>query len=223
MAKLSRLKVYDVMGSTGLVPLFYHKDLEVAKRIIKACYAGGARVLEFTARGDFSHEVFGELNKYVQDNYPDLALGIGSITDGASTSLYIQLGADFIVTPVFREDIAIVCNRRKIPFFPGCGSLAEIARAEEMGCEIVKLFPGAVYGPEFIKAIKGPQPWTSVMPTGGVEPTEESLKQWFNAGAYCVGIGSKLMKKDSNGAYSFNEIEQLVSKCTKIIKNLKSK
>ncbi|TVZ26698.1 2-dehydro-3-deoxyphosphogluconate aldolase/(4S)-4-hydroxy-2-oxoglutarate aldolase [Gillisia sp. Hel_I_86] len=222
MSKLSRLEVFNIMGSTGLVPLFYHEDIEIAKKIIKACYDGGARVLEFTARGDFSHEVFGELGKYVQKNYPDLALGIGSITDGPSASLYIQLGADFIVTPVFREDIAAICNRRKIPFFPGCGSLTEIAKAEEMGCEIVKLFPGSIYGPEFIKAIKGPQPWTSIMPTGGVEPTEESISQWLNAGAYCVGIGSKLMKRDSDGAYNFKEIEQLVCKCTKIIKNLKS-
>lgn len=221
MAKLSRLEVYEIMGATGLVPLFYDKNIELAKKIIKSCYAGGARVLEFTARGDFSSEVFKELSKYVQDNFPDLALGIGSITDGASASLYIQLGADFIVTPVFREDIAMVCNRRKIPFFPGCGSLSEIAKAEEMGCEIVKLFPGAVYGPEFIKAIKGPQPWTNVMPTGGVEPTQESLEQWFKAGAYCVGLGSKLIKKDSDG-YNFKEIEQLLDKCTKIIKELKS-
>ncbi|RKS55718.1 2-dehydro-3-deoxyphosphogluconate aldolase/(4S)-4-hydroxy-2-oxoglutarate aldolase [Gillisia mitskevichiae] len=223
MSKLSRLEVLNIMGSTGLVPLFYHEDIEVAKKIIKACYDGGARVLEFTARGDFSHEVFNELSKHVQKNYPGLALGIGSITDGSSASLYIQLGADFIVTPVFREDIAIVCNRRKIPFFPGCGSLTEIAKAEEMGCEVVKLFPGSIYGPEFIKAIKGPQPWTSIMPTGGVEPTEESLKDWFNAGAFCVGIGSKLMIKDSTGSYNYTEIVNLVKKCTSIIKELKGK
>lgn len=223
MSKLSRLQVLNIMGSTGLVPLFYHEDIEVAKNIIKACYGGGAKVLEFTARGDFSHEVFGELGKFVQKNYPDLALGIGSITDGPSASIYIQLGADFIVTPVFREDIAIVCNRRKIPFFPGCGSLTEIAKAEEMGCEIVKLFPGSIYGPEFIKAIQGPQPWTYIMPTGGVEPNEESLKDWFSSGAYCVGIGSKLMIKDSTGSYNFKDIEQLVKKCTRIIKDLKGK
>ena len=223
MSKLSRLDVLNIMGSTGLVPLFYHEDIEVAKNIIKACYAGGARVIEFTARGDFSHEVFGQLSKHVQEKYPDLALGIGSITDGSSASLYIQLGADFIVTPVFREDIAIVCNRRKIPFFPGCGSLTEIAKAEEMGCEVVKLFPGSIYGSEFIKAIKGPQPWTSIMPTGGVEPTEESLKDWFNAGAFCVGIGSKLMIKESTGSYNYTEIEKLVKKCTSFIKELKVK
>ncbi len=160
---------------------------------------------------------------YLQEKYPDLALGIGSITDGSSASLYIQLGADFIVTPVFREDIAIVCNRRKIPFFPGCGSLTEIAKAEEMGCEVVKLFPGSIYGSEFIKAIKGPQPWTCIMPTGGVEPTEESLKDWFNAGAFCVGIGSKLMIKDSTGSYNYTEIEKLVKICTSFIKELKVK
>lgn len=223
MAKLSRLEVYDVMESTGLVPLFSHSDIKVAKSMIDACYKGGARVLEFTARAQNAHKVFEEMAGYVKKEYPDLALGIGSITDGASASLYIQLGADFIVTPVFREDIAIVCNRRKIPFFPGCGSLTEIAKAEEMGCEIVKLFPGSIYGAEFIKAIKGPQPWTSVMPTGGVEPTEESIEQWLKAGASCVGIGSKLMIKDSDGAYNYNEIEQLVKKCIEIIKDFKTR
>ncbi|CAL66136.1 bifunctional 4-hydroxy-2-oxoglutarate aldolase/2-dehydro-3-deoxy-phosphogluconate aldolase [Christiangramia forsetii] len=223
MAKLSRLEVYEVMKSTGLVPLFSHTDIDVAKSLIDACYKGGARVLEFTARAQNAHTVFEEMAGYVKKEYPDLALGIGSITDGPSASLYIQLGADFIVTPVFREDIAIICNRRKIPFFPGCGSLTEIARAEEIGCEIVKLFPGSIYGPEFIKAIKGPQPWTSIMPTGGVEPTGESIEQWLKAGASCVGIGSKLMIKDSNGDFDYDEIQQVVKKCVEIIKDYKSK
>ena len=133
------------------------------------------------------------------------------------------MGADFIVTPVFREDIAIVCNRRKIAFFPGCRSLSEIARAEEYGCEIVKLFPGAIYGPEFIKAVQGPQPWTSIMPNGGVEPTKESIEQWLKAGATCVGIGSKLMKRDSNGEFDYNEIQGVVKSCIKIIKDFKGK
>lgn len=222
MAKLSRLEVYDVMELTGLVPLFRHSDIKVAKSMIDACYKGGARVLEFTARAQNAHKVFEEMAGYVSEEFPDLALGIGSITDGASASLYIQLGADFIVTPVFREDIAIVCNRRKIAFFPGCGSLTEIAKAEEYGCEIVKLFPGAVYGPEFIKAIKGPQPWTSIMPTGGVSPTKESLTKWFKAGCICVGMGSQLIKKNESGNFDYKKIESTTKECLTIIKQLKS-
>lgn len=196
MAKYSRLEVIQVMKETGMVPLFYHSDVDVAKNILKACYDGGARLLEFTNRGDFAHEVFAEINKYALKELPGMILGVGSVTDAGAASLYLQLGANFVVTPVLREDIAIVCNRKKVLWSPGCGTLTEICRAEELGCEIVKLFPGDIYGPEFVKGIKGPQPWTSIMPTGGVEPTYENLKGWFGAGVTCVGMGSKLLSSD---------------------------
>ena len=198
MAQFTRLEVANVMKDTGMVPLFYHQDLEVSKKVITACYKGGARLLEFTARGDFAHEVFGELVKYVTKELPQMIMGVGSVTDAASASRFMALGANFIVTPVLREDIALVCNRRKVLWSPGCGSLTEIARAEELGCEIVKLFPGGIYGPEFVKAVRGPQPWTSIMPTGGVAPTKENLEGWFKAGVTCVGMGSKLIAKETN-------------------------
>lgn len=196
MAKYSRIEVANVMAASGMVPLFFHSDVELGKKVIKACYDGGARLMEFTSRGDFAFEVFGALNKYVLAELPGMILGVGSITDAASASLYMQLGANFIVTPVLREDIALVCNRRKVLWSPGCGSLTEIARAEELGCEIVKLFPGDSYGPNFIKAIKGPCPWTSIMPTGGVSTGKENLKSWFDAGVTCVGIGSQLISNE---------------------------
>lgn len=196
MAKYSRIEVAQVMEQTGLVPLFYHPDAELGKKVLKACYDGGARLLEFTSRGDFAFEIFSKLNQYAIAELPGMILGVGSITDSAAASLYLQLGANFIVTPVLREDIAIVCNRRKVLWSPGCGSLTEIARAEELGCEIVKLFPGGTYGPEFVKAIKGPCPWTSVMPTGGVSPEFDNLKAWFQAGVTCVGIGSNLISNE---------------------------
>ena len=148
-------------------------------------------------------------------------MGVGSVTDAAAASLYMQLGANFIVTPVLREDIATVCNRRKVLWSPGCGSLTEIARAEELGCEIVKLFPGGIYGPDFVKAIKGPCQWTSIMPTGGVSPTQENLEAWFTAGVTCVGMGSKLIKKDANGNFNYSEIEEKVRMSLSIIKSLK--
>jgi 2-dehydro-3-deoxyphosphogluconate aldolase/(4S)-4-hydroxy-2-oxoglutarate aldolase len=179
MSRFTRIQVAQKMAEQGMVPLFYHADVDLCKKVVSACYAGGARLLEFTSRGDFAHEVFGELSKHIRDHLPEMILGVGSVTDAASASLYMALGADFIVTPVLREDIAVVCNRRKVLWSPGCGSLGEIARAEELGCEIVKLFPGSVYGPGFVKAVKGPQPWTSIMPTGGVSPTEENLSAWF--------------------------------------------
>jgi 2-dehydro-3-deoxyphosphogluconate aldolase/(4S)-4-hydroxy-2-oxoglutarate aldolase len=210
MAKYSRIEVANTMRSTGMVPLFYHPDVELGKKVLKACYDGGARLLEFTARGDFAFEVFSELNKYVIKELPNMIMGVGSITDAAAASLFMQMGANFIVTPSLREDIATVCNRRKVLWSPGCGSLTEINRAEELGCEIIKLFPGSTYGPGFVKAVKGPQPWTSIMPTGGVSTEESNLKAWFDAGVTCVGMGSKLISKDILVNEDFEGLENLV-------------
>ena len=210
MAQYSRLEVAQVMKETGMVPLFYHPDIALGKKVLKACYDGGARLMEFTARGDFAFEIFGELNKYALSELPGMILGVGSITDAGAASLYMQLGANFIVTPSLREAIAIACNRRKVLWSPGCGSLTEINRAEELGCEIVKLFPGDLYGPGFVKGIKGPQPWTSVMPTGGVSTDEANLKGWFSAGVTCVGMGSKLISKEILAKKDYSGLENTV-------------
>jgi 2-dehydro-3-deoxyphosphogluconate aldolase/(4S)-4-hydroxy-2-oxoglutarate aldolase len=218
MAKFTRIEVAHVMKDTGMVPLFFHSDIELSKKVLKACYDGGARLMEFTARGDFSHEVFGELTKYAIKELPGMIMGVGSVTDAAAASLYMALGANFIVTPVLREDIAIVCNRRKVLWSPGCGTLTEIAKAEELGCEIVKLFPGDIYGPNFVKGIKGPQPWTSIMPTGGVSPNEENLKGWFDAGVTCVGMGSQLISKEIIANRDYAKLEQDVKRALAIIK-----
>ena len=221
MAQYSRIEVAQMMKNTGLVPLFFDSNIDTAKQVLKACFDGGARLMEFTVRGDFAHEVFGELNKYALNELPGMILGVGSVTDAASASRFMALGANFIVTPVLREDIAIVCNRRKVMWSPGCGSLTEICRAEELGCEIVKLFPGGIYGPNFVKAIKGPQPWTSIMPTGGVSPTQENLEGWFNSGVTCVGMGSKLIHKNAEGKYNYSKIKNDTKTALEIIKNLK--
>lgn len=211
-----------MMQDTGLVPLFFHSDIELSKNVLKACYDGGARLLEFTSRGDFAHEVFAALNKYAIKELPGMILGVGSVTDAAAASLYMQLGANFIVTPVLREDIAVVCNRRKVLWSPGCGSLTEITRAEELGCEIVKLFPGGIYGPALVKGIKGPQPWTSIMPTGGVSAEKENLKGWFDAGVTCVGMGSKLISKEILTNKDYNKLEDEVRNALQLIKELRS-
>lgn len=193
MSLHSRLKTLSVIQEQGIMPLYYHKDVDLGKQILKACHDAGGRLLEFTNRGDFAHEVFRDLNLYVRAELPDMVLGVGSVNDAATAALYMQLGASFIVSASLREDVALVCNRRKVPYLPGCATLTEIGRAEELGCEIVKLFPGSVYGPEFIKAIRGPQPWTSIMPTGGVTTEVGNLTEWFEAGAVCVGLGSQLI------------------------------
>ena len=200
-----------------MVPLFYHPDIDVAKQVLKACYEGGARLMEFTNRGDFALEIFTALNKYAIAELPGMMLGVGSVTDAASASAYMLAGANFVVTPVYREDIAIVCNRRKVLWSPGCGSLTEIAQAEEMGCEVVKLFPGSTLGPGFVKAIKGPQPWTLIMPTGGVSTEESNLRGWFDAGVTCVGMGSKLISKDILANKAYAELENNVRETLRLI------
>jgi len=197
MAKYSRIDVVLRMREVGIVPVFYHKDPEICRSVIKASFEGGIKVFEFTNRGDFAHELFSDLNKWAEKEVPGIIMGAGSVVDAATAALYIQLGANFIVSPVLNPEMAKICNRRKILWVPGCGSLTEINLAEELGAEIVKIFPGlATGGPDFVKAIKGPCPWTSIMPTGGVEPTVENLREWFEAGVTCVGIGSNLITKE---------------------------
>ena len=221
MAQYSRIEVVQQMKESGMVPLFYHPDIKVAKAVLKACYDGGARLMEFTNRGDFAIEIFTDLIKYAIAELPGMILGVGSVTDAASASQYMLVGANFIVTPVFREDIAVVCNRRKVLWSPGCGTLTEIATAEEMGCELVKLFPGSTYGPGFVKAIKGPQPWTSIMPTGGVSTEESNLRGWFDAGVTCVGMGSKLISKEILANKDYTTLKENVASTLALIQKTK--
>ncbi|EJL70014.1 bifunctional 4-hydroxy-2-oxoglutarate aldolase/2-dehydro-3-deoxy-phosphogluconate aldolase [Chryseobacterium populi] len=222
MARFTRIEIALEAKETGIVPVFYHADKEISKNVLKACYDGGARVFEFTNRGDFAHEVFAELLKYAAKELPEMILGIGSVVDAGTASLYIQNGANFIVSPLLNADIAKVCNRRKISWIPGCGSVSEISYAEELGAEIVKAFPATqVGGPEFIKAVKGPMPWSNIMPTGGVLPTKENLTEWIKAGAYCVGLGSQLFVKNETGDYDYGKITETVRNSIQIIKEIR--
>lgn len=205
------------------MPLFYASKIETAKEVVKAIYAGGGRMLEFTNRGDFAHEVFGELVKYCAEELEGMILGVGSVVDPGTASLYMQLGANFVVSPSLVPEVGKACNRRKIAWMPGCGTLSEIGQAEELGCEIVKLFPGSVYGPGFIKAIKGPHPWTSIMPTGGVSPDVSNLTSWFQAGAHCVGMGSQLFKKNAEGEFDLDGIRNLVESTLASIQRIRER
>ena len=206
MARFDKQAVMAKIAQAPMVPVFYHKNLDTAKAVVKACYAGGVRAFEFTNRGDFAHEVFGPLVKWAAEECPDLALGVGSIVDPATAALYMQLGACFVVGPLFNPEVARVCNRRQVPYTPGCGSISEVGFAQEAGCELCKVFPGDVLGPKFVKGLLAPMPWSKLMVTGGVEPTADNLNAWFAAGAFCVGMGSKLFPKDRIAAADWTYI-----------------
>lgn len=211
MAQFNKIQVLQAILATGMVPVYYHADAEVAKRVVKACYDGGVRAFEFTNRGDFASEVFIELVKYARRECPELILGVGSIVDAPTVALFLQYGANFVVGPYLNPEVARLCNRHLVPYTPGCGSVTEIGTAHELGCDLVKIFPaGNVGGPSFVKNIKAPLPWTLVMATGAVEPTEENLTAWFKAGVACVGMGSKLFPKETVAA---GDWEAIAEKC----------
>jgi 2-dehydro-3-deoxyphosphogluconate aldolase/(4S)-4-hydroxy-2-oxoglutarate aldolase len=221
MARFKRIDVIIRLLGTGLVPIFYHKDPDICRNVINSCFEGGVKIVEFTNRGDFAHELFGELNKWAEKELPGLVMGTGSVIEPSTAAAYIQAGACFIVSPVLNPEMGRICNRRKILWIPGCGTLSEISQAEELGAEIIKIFPGlSTGGPDFIKAVKGPCPWTSLMPTGGVEPTFENLKEWFEAGATCVGIGSNLITKEIIQKKDWKGLTKRVAETAKMVKML---
>lgn len=222
MARHARLDVLRTMKEIGVIPVFYNGDFETAKNIVTACADGGARAVEFTNRGDRAINVFTRLAEYRDAERPDIILGVGSVCDGPTAAMYIAAGADFVVGPLLDEEAAVICNKRKIPYSPGCGSVSEIHKAHSLGVEIVKIFPGAqVGGPAFVKAIKGPCPWTDVMPTGGVSPTKESLTEWISAGICCAGMGSKLITKEMVAKKDYPAITKKVKETIELIKEIR--
>jgi 2-dehydro-3-deoxyphosphogluconate aldolase/(4S)-4-hydroxy-2-oxoglutarate aldolase len=224
MSGFRRINVVLAMEETGLVPLFYHPDPETCRKVISACHAGGARVFEFTNRGDFAHEVFADVRKWARNEFPDMMIGAGSVSDAPTAAIYMQMGADFIVSPVLNPEVARICNRRKVLWIPGCGSLTEISQAEELGAEIVKIFPGsAVGGPSFVRAVLGPCPWTSIMPTGGVDPSEENLEKWFAAGVTCAGMGSALITESTVKAGEWQSLTDKVRNTIDTINGIRMK
>ena len=221
MAKYDKLQVLTTMQETGMVPVFYHADAAVAKQVLKACYDGGVRAFEFTNRGDFAHEVFGELVKYANAELPGMILGIGSVVDPATAALYLQLGANFVVGPVWNPAVVPVCNRRLVPYCPGCGSASEVSAAQEAGCDVCKVFPGDVLGPAFVKNLRAPMPWSRIMVTGGVKPERANLEAWFKAGVTCVGMGSNLFPKDAVAAGDWARITELCRDALQIIREVR--
>ena len=213
MSKFKKIDTLGIIRSTGIVPVFYNADIELTKKVVKACYDGGIRAFEFTNRGDGAHRVFEAVMAFVRSECPEMALGAGTILDPPTAALYIQMGADFIVSPCMVEEVVTLCNRRGIPYSPGCGTVTEIVHAQELGCDLVKVFPaGTVGGPAFVKNILGPLPWAMIMCTGAVEPAEENLKAWAKSGVTAVGMGSKLFPKEVLRSGDWAAVSELCAK-----------
>lgn len=209
------------MKETGVIPVFYHEDEEVCTQVLHVAYEAGIRVFEFVMRGENAEKNLSTMLEYGEKYCPEMIIGVGSVVSGVQAELLIDKGASFVVTAALRKDVGEICNEFDILWVPGCGTLTEIVQAEDMGCQLVKLFPASVYGPEFIKAVQGPQPWTNIMPNGGVSPDEDNLKSWFDAGAYCVGIGSALLDKDLIKAQKYAELQYKIGECLRVVNGLK--
>ncbi|MCI5055341.1 MAG: bifunctional 4-hydroxy-2-oxoglutarate aldolase/2-dehydro-3-deoxy-phosphogluconate aldolase [Flavobacteriales bacterium] len=219
---ITKEEIFTTMEKTGIVPVFHHTDLDICKEVVNLSYSAGIRVFEFVIRSSGAEKVFEELALYVSDHCPEMILGVGSVVSGVQAEHLIDKGAMFVVTAALRTDVGEACMDLNTMWIPGCGTLTEIVKAEATGCNLVKLFPASVYGPEFIKAVRGPQPWTNIMPTGGVQPNEQNLSDWFKAGATCVGIGSALFDTELINSGQSERLEYNIAQCIRLINTIRA-
>jgi 2-dehydro-3-deoxyphosphogluconate aldolase/(4S)-4-hydroxy-2-oxoglutarate aldolase len=218
MARFMKNEVLSRVFETGIVPVFYNADIELAKKIIRACTEGGARVLEFTNRGDQAFELFGKLIQCRDAELPDAILGAGTIVDAPTASIYINSGAEFIVGPSFNLEVARLCNRRRVPYIPGCSTPSEISAAEEAGSDVVKVFPAGVLTPAFIKAFLAPSPWSKLLPSGGIRVSKDDVQSWIKAGAAAINLGSDLISQKLVKAGDFEELTRNTEQCIQWVK-----
>ena len=209
----------DALLRYPVVPVFYHADVAHAQRLLQACYAGGIRVFEFTNRGTNALAVFTELQTYVRANCPDMVLGIGTLYTAEQAEQFIAAGAAFVVQPCATAEVAEVCAAHDVPWLPGALTPTEIHQAMRLGASVVKIFPGNLVGPDYVKSLRGPMPDVPLMVTGGVEPTHESLSAWFGAGVNAVGMGSQLFKDADDTAALAARIADLMQFVTTLKKN----
>jgi 2-dehydro-3-deoxyphosphogluconate aldolase/(4S)-4-hydroxy-2-oxoglutarate aldolase len=217
MANFEQQQVVEEIIRIGLVPVFYNNDTATSKKIVQACVAGGATVVEFTNRGEAAFEIFSELITWTQKELPDVIVGIGTILNPATATKYLDRETNFIVGPIYNPEVAALCNQKKVAYIPGCLTPSEIIAAEKNGADIIKVFPGSTVGPEFIKALRGPCPWLKLMPSGGVEMTQHNISSWIQAGAAALNIGSNLIRKDLVKAGDFTSIKNMVADCIRWI------
>jgi len=223
MFKKTKSIVSEILLEAGMIPVFYSPDAVLSKDVVQACYNSGVTAFEFTNRGANALQVFKSLRKYIDENKLNLLLGAGTILNAATAKDFAEAGADFLVSPILKKEIAVYANEKELYWIPGCGTLTEISKAEDMGAEIIKIFPGAVLGPDFVSAVKGPMPWLKLMPTGGVELNEANLTAWYKAGVVCLGIGSQLITKAILKQKDFKALELKIKATFEIIKKQKNR
>lgn len=212
--------ILNKVVQSGLVPLFTHHDLDLAKAVLDAAYGSGVRVFEYTNRHRNAFEVFKSLKIYA-DKYPDLMLGIGTIFEVTDAQKFYNAGADFIISPAMVADVAEYCQSRGIFYVPGCATITEVYQGKKFGSTLIKIFPGNVLGPAFVKSVLSVIPDIKLMATGGVEPNEDNLRTWFNAGIHCVGMGSQLFDVKALEKGDFGGLRTNIEKSLTIIQNLR--
>ncbi len=218
----SRQDIQKIIIEQGFIPVFNHDDQETAFRVVRACYSAGLRVFEWTNRGPYAIQLFPELLKMVRNDCPGMLLGVGSVVDEATAMRFVAYGIDFLVSPILDPDLANLARKKKLLWIPGCGTATEIHQAQKWGAGLVKVFPGGSLGPGFVKAVLGPMPWSSIMPTGGVSPDEENLRAWFNAGVACVGMGSKLFTQELIEKEHENQLQNKIRDLSSLIRKIRN-
>ena len=211
--------ILEKLHETRLLPLFYNDDVNVSKNLIDALTSASLNVIEFTNRGTEAKNIFPELITYVE-NKTEVDIGIGSIKSTEEAKLFIDLGAKFIVSPFLDEEIGKTCENNEVLWIPGCGTLSEMIRAEKIGAELIKLFPGSVYGSKFISSVLAPCPWLKIMPTGGVTTDQDNIKNWLDAGAFCLGMGSNLFPSNLLNSSDTTDLQAHIESVIKKIRSV---
>jgi 2-dehydro-3-deoxyphosphogluconate aldolase/(4S)-4-hydroxy-2-oxoglutarate aldolase len=193
----SKIEIVSKIISSGLVAVIRAENSDQAARIAEAAASGGVAALEitFTVPG-----AAGVIEHLAKKRSAEILLGAGTVLDPETARIAILAGGQFVVSPALNPETARLCNRYQVPYMPGASTIREVIEAMECGADIVKVFPGEILGPAFVKAVKGPLPQAQLMPTGGV--SLENVAQWIHAGSVAIGVGGNLTAGAKTGDFA---------------------
>jgi 2-dehydro-3-deoxyphosphogluconate aldolase/(4S)-4-hydroxy-2-oxoglutarate aldolase len=213
---ISKIEVLEKIAASGLVAVIRAENPEQAARVAEACALGGVAALEITFTVPGASGVIEHLAKKISGQ---ILVGAGTVLDPETARIAILAGAQFVVSPALNPETARLCNRYQVPYMPGAGTIREVIEAMECGADIVKVFPGEILGPAFVKAVKGPLPQAQLMPTGGV--SIENVADWIKAGSVAVGVGGNLTARARTG--DFASITQFARQFVEKIKEARAR